>query len=405
MWAEANGVETKMLPCNTAKGLENHDWYATITFANDVDAPITFTDHNGIKLNATSFPYGTATSNASGKQAIPANSYKLFFNDITGQYLFLPADGTSLDSKVKPTDEYGTLDVESVGGIDLDNVAYSASIKICDVLPVAAGAVATNYHALLGSDFSVDVEMTDDGKINASRLKELSLSAQYAQAKRRAPSVVTGYQYTHDCAIPAKIYATYRDGEMEYLRLSDEFTINTSISKTIDLDSAYYYIGDGTAWDVSTDYKLQPVDDNSHVFRLVVEKGSPLIGYFKLFSQSAYNDYKSGRASLIWDGQTFGAADDGLKGAIAPNEDAPYSFNVSAVPDGYDGYLLTFDFDKMTYDFELIKSTGIENVNAKKAKHFNVYTVSGQLVKKNASSLKGLPAGTYIANGKVMVVR
>ncbi len=45
----------------------------------------------------------------------------------------------------------------------------------------------------------------------------------------------------------------------------------------------------------------------------------------------------------------------------------------------------------------------IEEVGAN-GKTYDVYTTTGVLVKKNATSLNGLPAGIYIVNGnKVMV--
>ena len=57
-------------------------------------------------------------------------------------------------------------------------------------------------------------------------------------------------------------------------------------------------------------------------------------------------------------------------------------------------------------DFALKDATtvDIEDVVASRADSFDVYSPSGVIVKQNATSLKGLPKGVYIANGKKMVV-
>lgn len=52
-------------------------------------------------------------------------------------------------------------------------------------------------------------------------------------------------------------------------------------------------------------------------------------------------------------------------------------------------------------------ATGVENVNAEAAKAVgqNVYNINGQLVRSNANSLSGLPAGLYIVGGKKVIVK
>ena len=49
-------------------------------------------------------------------------------------------------------------------------------------------------------------------------------------------------------------------------------------------------------------------------------------------------------------------------------------------------------------------ATGIDNVqSANSGTRFDIYTVSGALIGKGVISLRGLPKGVYIVNGKKIV--
>jgi hypothetical protein len=49
--------------------------------------------------------------------------------------------------------------------------------------------------------------------------------------------------------------------------------------------------------------------------------------------------------------------------------------------------------------------TGIETTKTDVAENHSVYNLQGVLVKKNATSLEGLPYGMYIMNGKKFMVK
>ncbi len=53
------------------------------------------------------------------------------------------------------------------------------------------------------------------------------------------------------------------------------------------------------------------------------------------------------------------------------------------------------------------ETTGIDGISADSTllDHFNIYNVSGQLVRRNATSLDGLAKGIYIAGGKKYIVK
>ena len=70
---------------STVAGVPNHDWYAVITL--DADSNILFTANDGTQWGTDSFPYGIGAIDGN---KIPAKkaTYIVYFNDITGAYMF-----------------------------------------------------------------------------------------------------------------------------------------------------------------------------------------------------------------------------------------------------------------------------------------------------------------------------
>jgi hypothetical protein len=81
-------VTTTMSAFSTYDKAKNHDWVYDITIASD--GGVKFTSDSSWKTNwgAADFPYGTGTQGGANISA-KAGSYKVFFNDITGQYNFI----------------------------------------------------------------------------------------------------------------------------------------------------------------------------------------------------------------------------------------------------------------------------------------------------------------------------
>ena len=81
-------VSGKMTPVHTKTGLKNHDWYFVLD-ASDGDTTAKFTTAGwSTNWGSESFPYGTGT-NGGGNIAVAKGKYKVIFNDITGQYVFI----------------------------------------------------------------------------------------------------------------------------------------------------------------------------------------------------------------------------------------------------------------------------------------------------------------------------
>ena len=81
---------------NTRLGLDNHDWFVdelTITNDTGMEGALKFSTYDSWDYNwgSPDFPYGTGVHNG---ENIPAKvgTYKVFFNDITGQYNFIKVE-------------------------------------------------------------------------------------------------------------------------------------------------------------------------------------------------------------------------------------------------------------------------------------------------------------------------
>lgn len=81
-------VATGMTAFSTFGGAQNHDWVYDLTVT--ADGGVKFTSDNAWSFNwgSTEFPFGTGLASGSNIPA-KAGSYKVFFNDITGQYNFI----------------------------------------------------------------------------------------------------------------------------------------------------------------------------------------------------------------------------------------------------------------------------------------------------------------------------
>lgn len=64
--------------------------------------------------------------------------------------------------------------------------------------------------------------------------------------------------------------------------------------------------------------------------------------------------------------------------------------------DGYAGSTISVTFDS---------ETAIKDLSAGGSETMNVYNLAGQLIRRNASSLQGLPKGVYVINGKTVIVK
>lgn len=87
-WDQANG--NPLSPITTVSGGENHDWVCDVTFDGDFTDGVKFAADGAWTVNwgSADFPWGVGVGNGPN---IPytKGGYKVFFNDITGQFMFV----------------------------------------------------------------------------------------------------------------------------------------------------------------------------------------------------------------------------------------------------------------------------------------------------------------------------
>ncbi len=83
------GYTTTMNPVSTFSGAVNHDWYYDLDASSGATTAKFTTDAaNTATWSSTSFPRGTGVSNG-GNIPVSQGSWRVIFNDITGQYTFI----------------------------------------------------------------------------------------------------------------------------------------------------------------------------------------------------------------------------------------------------------------------------------------------------------------------------
>ena len=141
----------------------NHDWTAYLILDNDSElkfAPGSW-DYD---WGTNQFPYGKGYQ---GGYNIPAKQggYNVYFNDISGDYMFINDDGLPSSNYLKITKyDFGDF-------IDLTwNHASGTTIKLCDISTDLEGP----YHLHFGNQ---SITIGQDGKVDLNELKEAVFSA------------------------------------------------------------------------------------------------------------------------------------------------------------------------------------------------------------------------------------
>ena len=72
---------------------------------------------------------------------------------------------------------------------------------------------------------------------------------------------------------------------------------------------------------------------------------------------------------------------------------------------GYRGYFHANDGAGASISVLFDDPSGVNDITTAAPKTFNVYSLSGQVIRSNTNSLEGLPHGIYIVNGKKYLVK
>ncbi len=141
----------------------NHDWVKLLTLDNDSELKFA-TGNWDYDWGTNDFPYGKGYQ---GGYNIPAKQggYYVYFNDLSGDYMFINDDGLPSSNYLKITKyDFGDF-------IDLTwDYASGTTIKLCDISTDLAGP----YQLHFGSK---SITIGQDGKVDFNKLKEAVFSA------------------------------------------------------------------------------------------------------------------------------------------------------------------------------------------------------------------------------------
>ncbi len=149
----------------TALGTSNsHDWCAFLTIDNDSE--LKFTPGNwDYDWGSDGFPYGKGNQYGSNIPA-KAGSYSVYFNDLSGDYMFIDGENGLPGSNYLKISKY---DVGDYVNLALD-YASGTTIKLCDISTDLDGP----YQLCFGSQ---SVAIDQDGMVDVNELKEAVFSS------------------------------------------------------------------------------------------------------------------------------------------------------------------------------------------------------------------------------------
>ena len=164
------------------------------------------------------------------------------------------------------------------------------------------------------------------------------------------------------------------------------------------------------------------VDDQPGVYPIIIQKGT-VKNYndtyingtltitkakLKVSVKNAEREYGEPNPTfeLVYDGWKLNDTPDKLmmkpRALCLANEESPAGDYTIAVSGGMD---LCYDFEYTNGKLTVKESSGIDGLTVDDGREFDIYTTTGQIVKRKATSLKGLRPGIYIVGGKKISVK
>ena len=236
-----------------------HSWYTSLTFDNDTELKFRANGSWDVNWGADAFPYGQGVHDGMSIK-VRAGTYTVFFNDITGDYLFLDATTGELPS---------TIDYTPVDGMYL-NTAF-ATISVADTVAFYVGDTEASVQV-----FNPLSQQTEQLVLILGN-QRLEVDAQGMVSKEqlsRAISQMTDSQVTIDAANHKRITTVqaivrgYCDkDDVRVYTESVPFTIIMEEDFHLEVADAYYYLGGLSSWNF--DNRSMPfAKDSEGVFRL-----------------------------------------------------------------------------------------------------------------------------------------
>jgi hypothetical protein len=266
-----------------------HNWYAELELTADTYLKFRANKSWDKNWGSTDFPYGQDSDNGiNANIPVKAGTYKVFFNDITGHYVFLE----SASGKLPPSEEskalvdhmylnkeFGTIDVAPAAIIDANGTQPVAAIDLKGKDYPSLKLVAGNNSMYLNNDGTVSPEY---------------LTAFMRDITDKTVVIDDNYTTTTFTAVVRGLAE-----KMDLYYYTESQPVQIRIREALaPVESAYYYIGDLTSWN-GNDRSMPLTRVSDRLFRITISMPAGHQEWFKVMPESSNPDNDGFWSSLI----------------------------------------------------------------------------------------------------------
>lgn len=368
----------------TKVGGVEHSWYTTQTF--DEDAELKFRANHSWDVNwgAESFPYGIGYQNGANIK-VKKGTYTIFFNDITGDYLFLDAETGALpivddhivDDKYLNT-EYASIQVGEKVTFNADD--NNEKVKIIDPTIQQVDGLR-----LLIGNAKLDVDK--NGMVSKAQLKDAIKKMNNRLIETDVPN------HIRTSSVQAVVRGYCDKNDIRVYSESSTFTIAMEEGFNIVVADSYYYVGDKNTWN-PIDRTMPLTKEREGVFTLTFQQPAGSNHWFKV-TPSTTTDWFGDMICPVIDQASIGI------GAFDSTKDGG-SWYIPA-PSTEKTYTLILDFNTMKYSLVEGTSTDIDVAIGSE----NLISPNGSWYTLDGRRLNGKPTkkDIYIVNGKKIIIK
>jgi hypothetical protein len=364
----------------TPAGGENHSWYTTLTLTEKTELKFRANHDWTVNWGATNFPYGQAIQDGANIR-VEAGNYVVFFNDITGDYLFLDAATGELPAEGQEHIVEGMYLNTDYAMIDARDITFNTddAETTVQVVDAASQEIASVYLLLENNK----IQVAADGTVNKQQLANIISK----MSNRQVGFDASNNRQTTTVQALLRGYCD-KNGVRVYTE-SKPFNI-VKVEEKYHLADAYYYVGSLNTWDPS-DKSMPFVKEQEGKFRFTFIQPAGMDHWFKAAPSSTIDwegDFVCPANSEAGVGSgLFVVANDGNTWHI-PSADVDKTYSI------------VFDFATMNYLLSEGDFTGINTIDIPSLTTDDYYTIDGRKT-KNQPSKKGV----YIVGGKKVVIR
>ena len=368
----------------TKVGGVEHSWYATQTFDKDTELKFRANHSWDVNWGAESFPYGIGYQNGANVK-VKKGTYTIFFNDITGDYLFLDAETGALpivdehivDDKYLNT-EYASIQVGETVTFNADD--NNEKVRIIDPTIQQVDGL----RLLMGN---VELDVDKNGMVS----KALLIDAIKKMNNRQIEADVPNHIRTSSVQAILRGYCDKND--LRVYTESSTFTIVMEEEFNIVIADTYYYVGEMNIWNPA-DRTIPFTKEREGVFVLTFQQPAGLYHWFKV-APSATTDWHGDIICPLIDQASIGS------GVFESTKSGGSWY----IPANTTEKTYTFILDFNTMKYTLGEGT-LTDINAIiESENFNSPNDSWYTIDGRRLSGKPTKRGIYIVNGHKVVVK